>query len=152
MFDDRIEWLASIGKQGQWGPDPWSQSEKHVAFVRGFTEKDGFRMAEVDGVPAGALVIDEEPMPYVSPVEERELYVQLLLTAREFHGRGIGAALLERAKQEATERGITLIRVDCWAGGGGDLVDYYVRQGFAPTETFTVRDWPGQVLELRLRR
>jgi hypothetical protein len=41
------------------------------------------------------------------------------------------------------------MRVDCYAGGTGDLVRYYERNGFVRTETFTVKEWPGQVLEQR---
>ena len=37
-------------------------------------------------------------------------------------------------------------RVHGWAGSGGELVRYYERAGFTPTERFTVGDWEGQVL------
>jgi len=45
---------------------------------------------------------------------------------------------------------VDLVRVDCWAGGDGDLQRYYESQGFSPTVRFTVDDWVGQVLERRL--
>jgi hypothetical protein len=32
----------------------------------------------------------------------------------------------------------------------GRLVDYYRRNGFVPVETFTVGEWPGQVLARRV--
>jgi hypothetical protein len=62
--------------------------------------------------------------------------------------------LVEQARQVAAERGIDLIRVDCYAGDDRKLVAAYEGLGFAPTEPFTVelpdRDWPGQVLAMRL--
>jgi hypothetical protein len=51
---------------------------------------------------------------------------------------------------EARTRGVSLVRVDFYAGGTGDLVRYYTRQGFTPTGTFTVGTWPGQVFEQRI--
>ena len=35
------------------------------------------------------------------------------------------------------------MRVDCYAGGTGDLVRYYTRHGFTPTESFVIDGWPG---------
>jgi hypothetical protein len=61
----------------------------------------------------------------------------------------VGGALVRRAYDEAREREIGLVRVDCWAGAPR-LVRWYEEQGFTKTETFTVGDWPGQVFERRL--
>lgn len=49
-----------------------------------------------------------------------------------------------------TARGVSLLRVDCHAGDDGGLVAYYESQGLTGAETFTVGEWPGQVLELRI--
>ena len=87
---------------------------------------------------------------HIPPVDEPEVYIDLLITAREFTGRGVGAFLLTEARAEARRRGRSLVRVDCWAGGDGALVRYYRGQGFTPTVTFEVDGWPGQVLEDRL--
>jgi GNAT superfamily N-acetyltransferase len=74
------------------------------------------------------------------------VYISLLITARPYTGRGVGAALLRHARAETVRLGVGLLRVDCYAGGDGALVAYYRRNGFTPTEAFTVGDWPGQVL------
>jgi hypothetical protein len=52
--------------------------------------------------------------------------------------------------EETRRAGVRLLRVDCWAGGGGELVAYYERHGFTPTETFLAGSWPGQVLAQRV--
>ncbi|MFD0632406.1 hypothetical protein ACFQ9X_13090 [Catenulispora yoronensis] len=62
----------------------------------------------------------------------------------------MGRALVERAKQEAAERGIDLIRVDCWAGEDGNLVKVYESYGFTRDQEFMVGEWPGMLLRLRL--
>jgi GNAT superfamily N-acetyltransferase len=115
----------------------------------------GMRIAEdQDGVVLGALVITEIPVAYVPAAAERELYINLLLVSRWYSGQGIGAALIEHAKQEAAVRGIGLIRVDCWAGQDGSLVRVYEKYGFSRVQEFTVAlpagKWPGMLLAMRL--
>jgi GNAT superfamily N-acetyltransferase len=95
----------------------------------------------------GYCAVDGQP-------EARELYINLLLVSRAHSGQGIGAALIERAKQEAAERGIGLIRVDCRAGEDGSLVRVYETYGFSRIQEFTVAlpagEWPGMLLAMRL--
>ncbi|MBB1152941.1 GNAT family N-acetyltransferase [Amycolatopsis dendrobii] len=149
FFDDAVAWLVARGSAGQWGTQPWSTNPKRVERVREFVAEPGFRMAEIDGKPAGALILGQ-PMPYTPQVDEPELYVRLLITSRQFTGHRVGSRLLRHSMDEAKRRGIDLVRVDCWAGGDGDLPRYYESQGFKPTEQFTVDGWLGQVLEQRV--
>ena len=46
--------------------------------------------------------------------------------------------------------GVGKLRVDCYAGGSGDLVRWYESCGYTRTDPFLVGDWPGQVLERRV--
>ncbi|MFF5205085.1 GNAT family N-acetyltransferase [Streptosporangium sp. NPDC000396] len=149
MFDSAVEWLTAQGRTGQWGSEPFSASPARVEKVASWASSGGMRIAELDGEPAGCMVVGV-PVDYVTPASEPELYIQGLVIDQRFHGRGVGSALLERAPAEAAEQGISLIRVDCYAGDDGRLVKYYESQGFTRTETFTVKEWPGQVLEMRL--
>ncbi|WP_073480204.1 GNAT family N-acetyltransferase [Streptoalloteichus hindustanus] len=150
MFDDAVAWLVAHGRSGQWGDKPWSSNPERVEFVQKTAAEDGFWIAEIDGNPAGTLCVAEEPTRYITPADERELYVRLLLTAREYAGHRVGSTLLDHARDIARERGIDLVRVDCYAGGDGSLIRYYTRNGFTPTERFHVGDWPGQLFEQRL--
>jgi GNAT superfamily N-acetyltransferase len=88
---------------------------------------------------------------YVLPAGEPDLYVQALVSSKQHPaGRGAGLLLLDHARAEAADRGLELLRVDCWAGGGGALIRYYQSAGFTPTERFMVGDWQGQLLERRV--
>jgi len=149
FFDEAVEWLVARGSAGQWGTEPWSTVPRRVERVREYAADPEFRMAEIDGKPAGALVLGACP-EFVPAAGEPELYVRLLITSQRFTGHRVGARLLGHALDEAKQRGIDLVRVDCWAGGDGDLPRYYQRQGFAPTVQFTVDGWLGQVLEQRV--
>ncbi|KQV24136.1 MULTISPECIES: GNAT family N-acetyltransferase [unclassified Kitasatospora] len=78
-----------------------------------------------------------------------------LVTDRAARGTGVGAALVADALAEARRRGLSAVRVDCYAGDDRRLVAQYQRLGFTPAEAFEVtlddgRRWPGQVLEIRL--
>jgi GNAT superfamily N-acetyltransferase len=149
MYDSAVAWLAERGRTGQWGSRPFSADPARVELVTSHAGSGGMRIAEVDGRPAGCVVIGP-PMSYIAPAAETELYVQALVIDRAYAGHGVGAALLRRARQEAVDLGVSLLRVDCYAGGDGHLVKYYEAQGFTRTEPFMVGDWPGQLLEIRL--
>lgn len=150
MLDGAVVWLNERGITDQWGTEPWSSRPRAVRRLHETVTEGSPWIAEIDGVPAGALTLTPYPGPDVAPAGEPELYVRFLTTAGRFHGRGVGSALLAHAVEEARRRGVSLLRVDCFAGGGGRLVDYYVRNGFTPTESYTVGDWPGQVLARRV--
>ncbi|MER6951146.1 GNAT family N-acetyltransferase [Nonomuraea sp. NPDC000554] len=149
MLDGAVAWLVSQGRNGQWGSEPFSGDAKRVAQVTGWAEGDGMRIAEIDGLPAGCVVVGAANH-YVKPATEPELYVQALVTDRRHAGRGVGAALLAWAEQEAVARGVGLLRVDCYAGHDGRLIAYYESRGFTRAEPFTVGSWPGMLLHKRL--
>lgn len=146
MLDGAVEWLGSEGRTGQWGTEPWSTNPDRVRKITEKLRDETVWIAEVDGEPAGALTHSERPMEYVPQVEEPELYIRLLVTSRKHTGKGVGSALLDHARAQARAQGVDLVRVDCYAGGDGRLVEYYKRNGFQPVETFMVGEWPGRLL------
>ncbi len=105
-------------------------------------------IAVLGGVTVGAMALGSGPSPQVpiAPAAEPEGYVRLLVSDRRHIGMGIGAALLTHAAEETRRAGVRLLRVDCWAGGGGELVAFYERNGFTATDRFQSGSWPGQVL------
>lgn len=150
MLDSAVVWLNGKGITQQWGTEPWSTSAKAVALVEKIVAEGTPWIAEIDGEPAGTVTLTPHPAPYVAPADEPEVYVHLLVTDSRFHGRGVGAALLAHSVAETRRQGLSLLRVDCFAGSEGRLVAFYESQGFTRTESFTVGEWPGQVLEQRV--
>ncbi|MEW2375132.1 GNAT family N-acetyltransferase [Micromonospora sp. NPDC047812] len=154
LLDDATAWLVARGRTGQWGTEPASTDPRRIQQAEEWATGGGLWLATLDERPVGALVVGAATA-YVPPATEPELYVNLLVTDRAHAGSGIGGRLLAHAAELARERGLGLLRVDCYAGGDGALVRWYERQGFTATDPFTVerpgRDpWPGQVLARRL--
>ena len=150
MFDDAVAWMVDRGQGDQWGTEPWSRQPDLAGRVRRLAAEEELWIADVDHDPAGALILTGQCPDYVPPAGEPELYVLLLITARPYTGRAIGAAPLDPARGQARRRGIDLLRVDCWAGAEGRLVDYYASTGFTPASRFDLDGWPGRLLEQRL--
>ena len=150
MFDEAVAWMVARGNTEQWGTEPWSTQPRRVDRLRRMVARAELWIAEVDGEPVGAMIVGDHPEPDVPPVDEPELYVLLLLVSRRHAGKRIGARLLDHARGEARARGVGLLRLDSFAGGTGDLMRYYARNGFTPTERFTDGAWTGQVFEQRL--
>jgi GNAT superfamily N-acetyltransferase len=148
LFDEAVEWMVARGQTGQWGTEPLSSSPRMVARVHEWAAGDGLWMADEGGVPVGALVVGERPQ-HVHPVDEPELYIELLLSSRARAGERIGARLVEHAVGLARGAGVPLLRVDCWAGAPR-LVAFYEEQGFVRDGTFDVKGWPGQVFSMSL--
>ena len=149
LFDEAVAWLVARGQTGQWGTEPFSALERRIESVREWAGGDGLRIAELDGEPVGALVLGAHP-PWVEPSDRPELYVEALVTSRRHAGRDIGGALIGRAVEETRAAGLSLLRVDCWAGAP-PLVAWYERQGFTRSGTFVVQDgWHGAVLSLEV--
>ncbi|MEU5938122.1 GNAT family N-acetyltransferase [Micromonospora sp. NPDC047548] len=155
LLDTATAWLAARGRTGQWGTEPASADRRRIAQAESWAAGGGLHLARLGDTPVGALVVGAAT-DYVPPPTEPELYVNLLVTDRTYAGRGIGARLLAHAAELARQRGLDLLRVDCYAGADRALVRFYESCGFTATDPFTVQrpgrePWPGQVLARRLR-
>jgi len=150
VFDEVIAWFVGMGNHAQWGTEPWSVLPRRVAQV---TDACGMPGAWVVETPEGrvlAALVLGEPMPYVPPASEPEVYVRLLIAARDARARGLGRQLLSFADERARAAGVNRLRVDCYAGGTGDLVRFYEACGYQRISTFDLEGWPGQLLGRRL--
>jgi GNAT superfamily N-acetyltransferase len=150
LWDGAIEWLVARGQPGQWGTAPASARAQNREMVCQWVTGPGVRIAERDGTAVGVSVIVSSRPGYVPPIEQRETYLLFLCSSRAYAGLGIGTALVRRAGADARLAGSEVLRVDCWAGAP-DLVAWYMRQGFVPSDTYTADgDWHGQVFEMHL--
>ncbi|MER5254969.1 MULTISPECIES: GNAT family N-acetyltransferase [unclassified Streptomyces] len=149
LFDGAVAWLVSQGRTGQWGDKPWSANPKTIALVEKYLTTGSAWIAEIGGEAVGTVTLTDGPGDYIAAVDEPEQYVHLLASR---HGSGAGAALLAHAAQETRRQGVSLLRVDCYAGDDGKLVAFYERNGFTRTDAFLAQDgtWPGQVLARRV--
>ncbi|MEB2647393.1 GNAT family N-acetyltransferase [Pseudomonas sp. C 49-2] len=146
VFDEVIAWFVAIGNHGQWGTEPWSTSPRRVVQVTEACALPGAWVVEgPDGRIHAALVLGE-PMPYVPAATEPEVYVRLLIAARDSGVRGLGRRLMAFADERARALGVQRLRVDCYGGGSGDLVRFYESCGYERLSTFDVEGWPGQLL------
>lgn len=102
------------------------------------------------GIIGALTVSDGELKPWITPANEPERYIAFLITHRAWNGRGVGKKLLEQARKLTRAAGVSLLRVDCYAGSDGKLVKYYESQGFKKTDSFVVKGWPGQILAQQL--
>lgn len=156
LFDEAIAWFVSIGNTKQWGTEPASEQPRWQARAEAWCApgSDTWIAEHPELGVCGALVLGDA-VEYVSAAAEPELYVRVLIGSRDPRLKGIGRHLLSVTDERAAAKGVDLIRVDCYAGGSGDLIGFYEACGYIRTETFTVGDgadaWPGQVLARRLR-
>ncbi|MEV7390638.1 MULTISPECIES: GNAT family N-acetyltransferase [unclassified Streptomyces] len=154
MLDSSVEWLVGQGRTEQWGTTPLSEREKTVESVVRYMDEGVTYIAEADGVPAATLTLTDAPGAYLAHLPapgEPERYIHWLASDRRFKGHGVGSALLAHAAEETRRAGVSLLRVDCYAGADGKLVRYYESNGFTRTDSYTVsNDWPGQVLARRV--
>jgi GNAT superfamily N-acetyltransferase len=150
LFDEAVAWLVDRGQTGQWGTEPFSSRDSAIARIAEWAGGGGLCVAEAaDGTPLGALVLGARP-PWVAPAEERERYIEALVTSRRRAGHDVGGALVRHAIAQTRAAGVVLLRVDCWGDAPG-LVGWYERQGFKRSGTFDLEDgWHGQVLSMRV--
>lgn len=146
LFDDAVAWMVARGQTGQWGSEPFSAQPARVAKVRAWAAGGGLWLALASDDAAGAIVVGDAH-DYVPAPAGAELYVQVLLTAAAWRGRGVGARLVAHAAGLAREAGAAQLRVDCWAGVA-ELPAQYERLGFTRSGSFTVGDWPGAILTM----
>jgi GNAT superfamily N-acetyltransferase len=155
VSDQATIWLVERGFGRQWGPDPPSTEEAYVNRVNGWA-REGQAMVAIDpgGTIQGFIVAGTDPPPYLDAgvatrAIEDAAYVYTMISRMTPQSRGVGRALLDWARDWASRRGVTYLRLDCWADNPG-LREYYHRAGFFECEAFQEDDFRGVVMELEL--
>jgi ribosomal protein S18 acetylase RimI-like enzyme len=151
LWDEAVAWGVARGSSQQWGAEPASADPHNRERVAGWTQGPGLTVAvsaDDDEVLGVCVVIEDHP-DYAAPIEQRELYLLLLIVSRRHSGQDIGGQLIRHAADEARAAGAEVLRLDCWADAP-TLVAYYERQGFVRSDTFSIGDWHGVIFELPL--
>ena len=86
-----------------------------------------FLIAEVDGVTAGYATLrwgGDDGVIGAKPIELRRIYA-----GREWHGRGVGVALMHRCLDEAAEMGADVLWLGVWERNERAIA-FYLKSGF----------------------
>lgn len=155
IFDHAVEWLVAKGITEQWGTTPFSQlGERGQGRFTRWIDNDLFYIAKVGDQVVGTIVINPEPPPYTVSdwnTPRNALYIEAFATERRYEGHGIGERLLSWAANQARQRGIEWLRLDCWAGNP-DLRAYYRGKGFTECGSCSANNgaWTGTLFEKQL--
>jgi ribosomal protein S18 acetylase RimI-like enzyme len=152
LIDDAKAWLKTKGTN-QWSED-WADEDGRGRSARvGYSLKEGTTFLATVPNQGGELAvatvtIEKKPHLHVWPAEEETseglAYLSRLVTAREFSGLRIGAALLDWACAFAKrEYGAKLIRIDVWTDNYAlhryyEDLDFEFR-GLCPDENYPSR-------------
>lgn len=146
LFDEVIAWFVSIDNVQQWGSEPWSTMPRRITQVTDACALPGAWVAQDEQGHVRAFLALGESMPYVPAPTGPELYVRVLVASRDVRVRGIGRRMMAFSDEQARAAGLDHLRVDCYAGGNGDLVRFYESCGYARIAPFNVDGWPGMLL------
>ncbi|KAF9772727.1 hypothetical protein IL306_009554 [Fusarium sp. DS 682] len=111
-------------------------------------------------------IVEEQFVPYLKTSESLKdqvgpamgkgkfVFLQYLVTDHRVGDkrRGAGAALIQKVREYTLDRGWKTIWLDCWDGGNGQLVQYYVDQGFHIVGSFGDDNGDGTVWNGKLFR
>ena len=145
LFDAAVLWLASHGFTNQWDETPFPTAHDKWNAASGGRPAELLWFCEANRQTVAALVLAEAP-PYVPRPRNPRCTSWSWSGPHTPAARGAGVHRLDLAADQALKQGVELIRVDRFAGNGGALVRFYESCGFHRLCTFTLGDWPGQVL------
>lgn len=124
ILTEAADWLIAKGEK------LWERDELDPDSVRDQVSKGMFRLALVDGLPAGCYRYQETDEEYWGDVPHGDsAFIHRVAVRRKFAGIGLSGAMIDAAKQEARSVGKRLLRLDCRAESE-KLRAVYERQGF----------------------
>jgi ribosomal protein S18 acetylase RimI-like enzyme len=149
LFDAVQAWLVARGLREQWGDAPFSAGEAQRERFAAWLVAGSFFVVRRQRRIVGTLVLGAMPPDYAHDAlagRVRGGYLEALAVHRDHAGRGVGTSLLRWAEEEARERGLGHLRLDCWAENQV-LRAYYRRAGFAEIADLTLGSWRGTLFE-----
>jgi GNAT superfamily N-acetyltransferase len=140
----KITELHAVYYHENWGFDVSFETQvgrELSDFIRDFRrDRDGFWAAVMNGAFAGAAAIDG------ARTDSEGARLRWFIVDPEFHGRGLGGLLLNRAIEFCREAGHR--KVFLWTFKGLNRARLlYERAGFRLAEEHTGRQWGGELLE-----
>jgi GNAT superfamily N-acetyltransferase len=101
------------------GPVMWDEGELSPIAIAADVEAGQFFIADVDGVPAGAVRFQlHDPLFWPDLDGDDSAFIHRLVVRRAFKGQGVSTALLQWAVSHARALGKRYLRLDCDASRG----------------------------------
>ena len=131
---DCVNWLNAMGQP------LWEERETRWAFLSTRYKVEEFSVASLDGKPAGCMVLTKHrPFYWLDEDATDSLFLHKLAITNAARHTGMGNRLLAHAKQQATVRGASAIRLDCEKYRPKQRA-FYERHGFECIGEKTVAD------------
>ncbi len=130
LFDASL-WLESVGKvHSKW----WKSENMNPKFFADYAEDNEFYCGLVHGVPAAAMILQEnernQSWEHIDRgKKEKALYAHWLAVARKFSGLGLSKLMIDFASKKGKEKGLKYLRLDTNAKEE-KLVHLYKKLGF----------------------
>ncbi len=124
MLLEAAAWVDALGVV------MWEENELAPDHVATEVAAGQFVIADVDGLPAGAVRFQTEDLLFWPDIpQDGSAFVHRLVVRRRFQKQGVSEALLQWAMQQARALGKTHLRLDCDAHRRR-LRAFYERVGF----------------------
>ncbi len=136
---DDLEQLSALclRSKAHWGYDAafMAACETELTLTADDLDAGGLAMVRVAGEPAGLVQV---------MIEDGEAELHKLFVDPRFMGRGLGARLMDWARQEARARGARRMKI----AADPDAVPFYRRMGAVPVGEVPSESIPGRSLPL----
>jgi GNAT superfamily N-acetyltransferase len=108
MLTEAASWVDARG------PVMWDQGELSPTAIAAEVVQGQFFIADVDGVPAGAVRFQlRDPLFWPDLEDDESAFIHRLVVRRAFKGQGLSTALLQWAVAHARAIGKRYLRLDC---------------------------------------
>lgn len=117
-------WMSESG-QHQWNEDAvlWKT-------VSTYHKQSDFYIAYADNTPAACMaLVERDPAFWPDAKQGEALYIHKLAVVRQFAGKGFAQKMVASAKQQALQKGIAYLRLDCHQDRP-KVHQLYQREGF----------------------
>ncbi len=75
LIDESVSWLATRGREGQWGDQPWSLYPARVEHLAALVNEGHLLVVDWKQHPAAAVIFGSTAPKYVPPTDHAELYL-----------------------------------------------------------------------------
>ncbi len=134
LFEQAIIWQHNNGHIAWNGYD---QEALQQEIARG----QQYKLVKYKTIAAVFSVCYDDPVIWRQMDNKNAVYLHRIVANQAYRGQRLFDKILNWAKKDAEEKGLSYVRMDTW-GGNTNIVDYYKRYGFRLVEYYTTPDTP----------